>query len=416
MTNPSQENLTISLLLVNIRRLFHRAGTLKTILLVVLVVVSLLLTEVNVTKANPEVYASMPSFKIISPLNTTYPTNPVVFKVQAVVPKSGYTGGTNPTLFCYLDGKGIAIEGELKSQTKSVVRFIGETSLNLTAGKHTFSAYHISCAEIGTMYYPTVEFSTTAELKLPNPMPASPSIVAWYSPSILHVEIASRDDNNKCTRQAWYSLDGQEKISIPLTFNGMISLGSSQASLVSGQANTPELSGSHTIDVSATYNYGTFVLTGEKILYLGRQQPTLTPHPPAITIISPKNQATYGNQVPITYSINSDIIWSYYALDSNDKPTSKDWKSFHGNITLSGLPEGTHKLMLSVKPEGQYTFPLSEETVVFSVASSPNSSSVASSNGNQEILVLSAIIITLILLVLSVTVFVWVRVKSSNFD
>jgi hypothetical protein len=386
----------------------------KAILMAVLVVASLLLTQVDLTKANPEVYASMPSFKILSPLNTTYATNPIVFKVEAVVPKSGYAGGSNPTLLCYLDGKGVSIEGELESQTKSVVSFIGETSINLTAGKHTFSVYYISCAEIGTVYYPAAEFVTTADFKLPYPMLGSPSVAALYSQAILNVEITVGNDNNKCTREAWYSLDGQEKITIPLTFNGMISSGDNQASLVSGKAKTSELSGSHTIDVSVKYNYGSFVLTGRKIIYLGQSAPTLTPHPPAITIISPENQATYGNRVQLTYNINSNIIWSYYALDSNDEHTSKDWKSFHGNITLGGLSEGAHKLMISVKPEGQYSYPLSEETITFNVDPNYVSSVSISPSPTPTVPELSWLkILPLLLSVLSVAV-VFRHRKTTN--
>ncbi len=73
---------------------------------------------------------------------------------------------------------------------------------------------------------------------------------------------------------------------------------------------------------------------------------------PQLTIISPKNQSTYqGNKLEITYNVNSKVIWSYYALDSGSIPQMEDWKYFSGNITLTGLSEGTHKLAISVKTE-----------------------------------------------------------------
>ena len=210
----------------------------------------------------------------------------------------------------------------------------------------------------------------------PNPGPAPMSIGVWYSPSemfptTLNVDITVCYDTNNCTREAWYSLDGHENVSIPLTFKGMIGLGGDfPASQVLGQVKTPVLSGAHTIKVSVKYDYGSFLLTGSKTLYVGQPEPT-TPPPPAINVISPKNQATYSSSdVPITYSIDSKIIYSYYALDPNGEPSTKDWKYFQGNITLSSLPQGTHKIVISVKPEGKYSYPLSEKTVSFNVGSS----------------------------------------------
>jgi len=63
-------------------------------------------------------------------------------------------------------------------------------------------------------------------------------------------------------------------------------------------------------------------------------------------IISPLNQTTYNTkQVPLTYTINKEILWSYYSLDS---PDDSDLKSFNGNITLPSLSEGQHELRLYV--------------------------------------------------------------------
>ena len=85
------------------------------------------------------------------------------------------------------------------------------------------------------------------------------------------------------------------------------------------------------------------------------------------TVISPKNQATYNtNQVPINYSVDSKVIWSYYALDTAGEPQSSDWKSFNGNITLIGLSEGSHKLVISVKTEANTpSIPIFEQTISF---------------------------------------------------
>ena len=93
----------------------------------------------SLTEANPDVYASMPSFKINAPQNTTYPSNPMVFKVEAGMVKGEYTGETKPTLFCLIDNKPITNKAQILSETPSYIRFSGETSLNLTIGNHTFS-------------------------------------------------------------------------------------------------------------------------------------------------------------------------------------------------------------------------------------------------------------------------------------
>lgn len=199
----------------------------------------------------------------------------------------------------------------------------------------------------------------------PNPVPAPMSIGVWYSPdknpTVLNVDITVCYDTNNCTREAWYSLDGQENVSIPLVFKGMIGLGGDfPASQVTAQVKTPVLSGAHTIKVSVKYDYGDsvnhhgFVLTGSKTLYIGQPEPT--PTPPLLTIISPKNQATYNtNLVQISYIINSKVTYSYYALDTVGEPTTKDWKVFQGNITLIELSEGSHKVAFFVKTES--TFP-----------------------------------------------------------
>jgi hypothetical protein len=207
----------------------------------------------------------------------------------------------------------------------------------------------------------------------PHRVPAPPSISVWYSPgelfkTTLNVDIIVCYDTNNCTREAWYSVDGNANVSIPLTFKGMIGGSSFPASEVTGQEKTPILSGAHIITVYVKYDYGYFVLTGDQNLYIGQSEPT-TPPVPELTIISPKSQATYGGQIQIIYSINANISWSYYALDCVGQPEGKDWIPFQGNITLNDLALGTHKLVVSVKPEGFYTYPVSEKTVSFIVNS-----------------------------------------------
>jgi len=101
--------------------------------------------------------------------------------------------------------------------------------------------------------------------------------------------------------------------------------------------------GTHRIAVFASYSDGSI----KSILYRRITVDTTLPNPYSPftpTIISPVNQTTYNiTEVPLTYTIEKEILWSYYSLDSYD-----DWRYFEGNITLSSLSEGKQWLTLSV--------------------------------------------------------------------
>jgi hypothetical protein len=67
-----------------------------------------------------------------------------------------------------------------------------------------------------------------------------------------------------------------------------------------------------------------------------------TPFTPVI--VSPVNQQIYNAiEVPLTYTIDEEILWSYYYVDNHE-----DLKYFEGNITLSSLSEGQHMVSLYV--------------------------------------------------------------------
>ena len=96
--------------------------------------------------------------------------------------------------------------------------------------------------------------------------------------------------------------------------------------------------------------------------------------PPKLTVISPQNQGTYSTgEVAITYNINAKVIYSYYALDVAGIPSQvSDWTYFKGNITLSGLSEGSHKIIISVDSEASgQTSPINlEQTIYFNIDTS----------------------------------------------
>jgi hypothetical protein len=67
---------------------------------------------------------------------------------------------------------------------------------------------------------------------------------------------------------------------------------------------------------------------------------------PIVILISPLNQTTYNStEVPLVYTTNSKVLWSYYRLDSIN---SSDLKNFNGTITLPNLSEGQHELNVVV--------------------------------------------------------------------
>ncbi len=83
----------------------------------------------------------------------------------------------------------------------------------------------------------------------------------------------------------------------------------------------------------------------------------VAPKPSTLRVISPINYATYNtNAVELTFSIDSKVLWAYYAVDPKehlpvyDLLKLNDWVLFRGNITLS-LSEGPHRIRVAVQTE-----------------------------------------------------------------
>jgi len=210
----------------------------------------------------------------------------------------------------------------------------------------------------------------------PHPEPGFPEITASYfidseaKTVTLNISISMLQDTDPCLRQAWYSLDGQNRVSIPLTYEGTSYYGIYHFSEMTGEAELPLWSdGPHILTVTAVYNYGLISREGSTTLYVNQPEPT--PTPLIFKIISPQNNATYSsNEVPVTYSINSNVWYAYFALDKSDS-TTDGWGRLNGNVTLTKLSEGSHKLTVFVKPEdNNLSAGYAEETVYFTVDTS----------------------------------------------
>jgi hypothetical protein len=124
--------------------------------------------------------------------------------------------------------------------------------------------------------------------------------------------------------------------------------------------------GNHTLTIYAYFSNGTV----SSIFHTTITVDT-TFIPPIPFMISPLNQTTYNtNEVPLIYTINSKILWSYYSIDATDYIPG--FRGFSGNITLPSLSEGSHKLKLVVTTEARSTTTYSDsvQTIYFSIDSS----------------------------------------------
>jgi hypothetical protein len=94
--------------------------------------------------------------------------------------------------------------------------------------------------------------------------------------------------------------------------------------------------GNHTIVVYAYFSDGTVKSILNSLVTVD------TTSKPILILISPLNQTTYNStQVPLVYTTNSKVLWSYYRLGAYG---SSDLKNFNGNITLHSLSQGQHEL------------------------------------------------------------------------
>jgi hypothetical protein len=85
---------------------------------------------------------------------------------------------------------------------------------------------------------------------------------------------------------------------------------------------------------------------------------------PTLEVLSPMNQTTYHtHDVELTYTFNKDVMMSYYELDKGRN--TEDWTSFKGNITLTGLSDGSHALWLFVQTKDNFL--MKESTTLYSV-------------------------------------------------
>lgn len=81
--------------------------------------------------------------------------------------------------------------------------------------------------------------------------------------------------------------------------------------------------------------------------------------PPQLAVISPENIKYNSSSVPLTFMLNKPAEWVGYSLDGQDNVTAT------GNTTLSGLPNGSHTIIVYAKDEFGNT--AQSETINFNI-------------------------------------------------
>jgi parallel beta-helix repeat protein len=82
--------------------------------------------------------------------------------------------------------------------------------------------------------------------------------------------------------------------------------------------------------------------------------------PPAISIVSPENKTYTVNQVSLTFTVSKPTSWIGYSLDGQANIT------IAGNTTLTGLSDGSHRLIVYAKDRDEKTG--TSGTIHFTVA------------------------------------------------
>lgn len=113
---------------------------------------------------------------------------------------------------------------------------------------------------------------------------------------------------------------------------------------------------------------------------------------PTISIISPVNQSYSTNEVPLTYSIDAQVKWAYYALDNSDS------KAFSGNMTLTGLSAGPHQINVSALTAWGYA----EQVAYFNVSATQTSNPLIIDNQtNTSVIAVIAITIATVVAIIA---------------
>ena len=215
------------------------------------------------------------------------------------------------------------------------------------------------------------------------------------SPLPLTIGIGVRIDSPEIT-SIYYRLDGNDDIALLFSRNSDISYSAS------GTLSTLA-EGNHTLEISAFDVNGGVVISEQETFAVVRNFSY-----PTVTIISPLNQTYSVNEVPLTYSIDGNVLRAHHYLDNSPRET------FSGNITLTELSEGQHKIEVNVHSQA-FNYPIDkyeEQIVYFTVDTSKNDTALTLNNPTSIVVI--AIIAIAIVAVALVIFYNRNKLKVSN--
>lgn len=149
---------------------------------------------------------------------------------------------------------------------------------------------------------------------------------------ILNVSMTALVASN-INRTMTYSLDSKEPVAVPLEID---LLHRPVVATLNGFTALPELSeGSHNITVSIETQ-----ISGQSPLWDNGTVRFLVDDgfPPIISLLSVENKTYSTANIPLTYTINEQVVSALYSLDGGES------MSLSGNSTLKDLPEGSHAI------------------------------------------------------------------------
>ena len=143
--------------------------------------------------------------------------------------------------------------------------------------------------------------------------------------------------------------------------------------------------GNHTLNAYAFYTNGELMSTQETFRI------DTAYSLPIITVLSPLNQTYRTNEIPLTYSVNGEIMWAGYTLDRLSLNHS------NVNVTLTQLSEGSHKILISLTTtEGAYA----SQTAYFNVDTSKTNGFALNQTSTIVIATVAIIVVALMLAIL----------------
>jgi hypothetical protein len=145
------------------------------------------------------------------------------------------------------------------------------------------------------------------------------------------------DNSINVDRKAWYSLDGQERLPIPLVNKGITSNNGNALphSIVLGVTALPTLSdGIHNVTVYGEFDFPTKTMKNSYTITF-----TIDTTPIIISDLV-KNKTYNTSDIPLSFNVDGKYSWLGYSIDNLANVT------IAGNTTLTGLSDGYHSLVV----------------------------------------------------------------------